>query len=102
MKRAVAAVVLSLVIAGVPALAAAQGRYVRLDGSVQWIAADKMQLILDSGRSIAVDLTRVPQEQYRALRQRDRVSVTGLVAADSRTMLATSVIRVDWWGPEAP
>jgi hypothetical protein len=101
-KRAVAAIALSLVIAGALAPASAQGRYVRLDGWVQWIAADKMQLIVDGGASVAVDLTQVPQEQYRALRQRDRVSVIGVVSSDNRRVLATSVTPADQWGTQAP
>ena len=45
-----AAVVLSLALAGALAPALAQGRYLRLDGWVQWVASDRMQLILDSGQ----------------------------------------------------
>lgn len=102
MKRAVAAVAASLVLAGALAPAVAQGRYVRLDGSVQWVAADKMQLILDNGASVAIDLTQVPQDQYRTLRARDRVSVIGVVSADNRRVLATSVSPGDTWGGQAP
>ncbi len=101
-KRAVATVIASLILVGALGLAAAQGRYVRVDGSVQWIAADKMQLILDSGLSVAIDLTRVPQDQYRTLRERDRVSVIGVVSADNRRVLATSVTPGDTWGGQAP
>jgi hypothetical protein len=96
------AVAASLLLAGTLAPAVAQGRYVRLDGSVQWIAADKMQLILDGGASVAIDLTRVPQDQYRTLRERDRVSVIGVVSADNRRVLATSVSPGDTWGGQAP
>lgn len=92
----------SLVLAGALAPAVAQGRYVRLDGSVQWVAADKMQLILDNGASVAIDLTQVPQDQYRTLRARDRVSVIGVVSADNRRVLATSVSPGDTWGGQAP
>ena len=97
-----AAVVLTLVLAGALAPAAGQGRYLRLDGWVQWIASDKMQLILDSGQSVAIELTQVPQAQYRALAQRDRVAVIGVPSSDNRRLLATSVTRVDVWGSQAP
>jgi hypothetical protein len=98
----VAAVAASLVLAGALAPAVAQGRYLRLDGSVQWIAADKMQLILDGGASVAIDLTQVPQDQYRTLRARDRVSVIGVASADNRRVLATSVTPGDIWSGQAP
>jgi hypothetical protein len=101
-KRAVVAVAAFLVLGAALAPAGAQGRYVRLDGSVQWIAADKMQLILDGGASVAIDLTQAPQEQYRALRERDRVSVIGVVSADNRRVLATSVTPGEMWGIQAP
>ncbi len=97
-----AAVVLSLALAGALAPALAQGRYLRLDGWVQWIASDRMQLILDNGQSVAIELNQVPQDQYRALAQRDRVAVIGVPSSDNRRLLATSVTRVDVWGSQAP
>ena len=101
-KRLVAAVAVSLVLAGALAPAAAQGRYLRLDGWVQWIASDRMQLILDNGQSVAIELKQVPQDQYRGLAQRDRVSVIGVPSPDARRLIGTSVTRVDIWGGQAP
>jgi len=101
-KRLHVALAVSLVLAGALAPAAAQGRYVRLDGWVQWIAADKMMLVPDIGPSVAIDLTRVPLAQYRALTQRDRVVVIGVVSRDNRQVFATTVSRAYTSGEEAP
>jgi hypothetical protein len=81
--------------------AAAQERPVRLDGLVQWIAADKLMLILDSGPSVAIDLSRTPLEQYRGLTQRDRVIVLGVVSSDNRRVFALSIIGRGSYG-ESP
>jgi len=92
-KRFAILATLLVFLAGAVAPAMAQGRQVRLDGLVQWIAGDKMMLILDSGPSVAIELAQVPQDQYRALTQRDRVAVMGTVSADNRRVYATAVIR---------
>ena len=42
--------------------------WVQLDGRVQWIAGQKLLLLLDSGGGVDVDIARVPLDQYvRAL-----------------------------------
>ena len=81
------------VLAVSPVPAAAQGRQVQLDGVVQWIAGDKLMLILDSGPSVAVELRQVRQDQYSTLTQRDRVTVLGTVSPDNRRVYATSIFR---------
>ncbi len=98
----VVAMLLCLIGAVAPAMA--QGQYLQVDGWVQWISADRLQLVLDNGRSISVDLTRVPQYQYHALGlgPRDRVSVIGVISADNRRLIATSVTRADRLGIQAP
>ena len=92
-----------LVLAGTLGPAAGQGQYMQVDGWVQWFSADKLQLVLDSGLSISVDLTRVPQGEYQALRigPRDRVSVVGVVSADNRKLIASSVTKMNT-GYQAP
>ena len=102
MKLSALVVAVSLALTGALAPVLAQGRYLQLDGWVQWIAADKMQLILDNGQSVSIDLGRVPQDQYRGMGQRDRVSVVGVVSSDNRRVLATSVARNEAWGNQAP
>ena len=71
----------------------AQGRPVRVDGVVQWIAGDKLMLILDGGQSIPVELRQVPQDQYLTLRQQDRITVWGTVRPDNRHVFATAITR---------
>jgi hypothetical protein len=82
----------------------AQGQYMQVEGWVQWLSAERMQLVLDNGLSISVDLTKVPQRQYQALGpgQRDRVTVVGVISADNRRFIASSVTRTPGWGYQAP
>ncbi|HXJ81209.1 MAG TPA: hypothetical protein VMS64_21335 [Candidatus Methylomirabilis sp.] len=79
--------------------AAAQG-YVQVEGWVQWISGQRLQLVLDNGLSISVDLTHVPQGDYQALGPgaKDRVAVVGVIAPDNRRLIASSVTRVRDWG----
>jgi hypothetical protein len=102
MKPAGLIVAMLLALAGAVAPAAAQGQYLQVEGWVQWIAADKMQLILDNGLSLAIDLTRVPQSQYRTLSQRDRVAVAGVVSSDNRRLIASAVTRTETSGSQSP
>jgi len=93
----------ALIQATAPGVAQAQ-RYMQVEGWVQWLAADRMQLVLDNGLSISVDLTRVPQSQYQGLGpgQRDRVAVVGYIAPDNRRFIASSVERTSSWGYQSP
>ncbi len=100
MKRVGLLIAVLLVLAGTVVPAVAQGQYVQVEGWVQWLTADRLQLVLDNGLSNSVDLTRVPQRQYQGLSigQRDRVSVVGVIAADNRRLIASSVTRMDRGG----
>jgi len=95
-------VLLALISAITPA--AAQGQYLQVEGWVQWISAQRLQLVLDSGLSISVDLTRVPQDQYQSLSpgSRERVSVIGVVSPDNRRLIAASITRAQAWGSQSP
>jgi hypothetical protein len=85
----------------VPDLGAAPS--VRLGGRVQWIAGEKMAVIPDDGNvSVAVDLTRVPVDQYTALKQGDGVVVEGLLSDDGRRVVGTAVMPAGGWGERVP
>ena len=95
-----AAAVLALFGAASPVWA--QGRFVRLDGLVQWIAGDKMMLIAGQRPERRGRVwPRCPQDEYRALTQRDRVTVEGTVSPDNRRVFARAVIR-DLYGAQSP
>ena len=59
-----------------------------------------LQLVLDNGLSISVDLSRVPQSQYQSLSpgMRDRVTVIGVISQDNRRLVAQSIHRAQNWG----
>jgi cold shock CspA family protein len=91
-KRSLVAVVVSLVLFEAVASGVAQERVVRLQGRVQWIAAEKMMLIPDDGAlPIEVDIKKVPLDDYRTLTEGDPVVVSGVVSPDGRKVIATSV-----------
>jgi hypothetical protein len=84
-----------LIVMLVFAPALAQAHQVQLSGRVQWIAADKLMLILDGGLGVVpVHLTRVPLDQYQTLSQRDQIAVVGVVSDDGRGVIGASVIRI--------
>ena len=76
--------------------------YVELDGRVQWIAGQKLMLLLNSGGGVDVDITRVPLDQYRMLTQGDPVVVVGTVSRDNRRVFASAVMRVNRSGDQSP
>jgi len=82
--------VLLLVLAVVPSEAQ---ELVRLSGWVQWIAATRMQLTTASGASVAIDLTRIDQSSYQALRGGEVVVVDGVVSDDRRQIVARQIWR---------
>jgi hypothetical protein len=74
-------------------VAAAQEQMVRVDGLVQWIGGQQMVVQADTGPSVGVDLTSVPQDEYAGLGVRDRVAVIGMVSPDGRRVIGTSIVR---------
>jgi hypothetical protein len=84
---------LAVVLLGVVSPAGADEQFVRVDGLVQWIGGGQMIVKADSGTSVGVDLTSVPQGEYAGLGVRDRVAVIGMVSPDGRHVIGTSVVR---------
>jgi hypothetical protein len=75
--------------------AEAQPRYVRLTGWVQWIAGQKLMLVLDNGGGVVpVDLSSVPIDNYGTLSERDQIAVTGVVSQDNRGVFGLSIARI--------
>jgi hypothetical protein len=68
-------------------------QFVRFVGSVQWIGGTRMQVMTDTGASVAVDLTGADQSSYQGLRGGDWVVVDGYPSADRRRIVATEVWR---------
>jgi len=100
-RKIALALALSAVLAGATS-AVAQARWVRLDGAVQWIAANTMMLVADGGSSVNIDLTKVPLDQYRGVGPGDRVTVVGLVSPDNRKVYGTSITLSGYQGFQAP
>jgi hypothetical protein len=96
-----AIVTLAFTLAGTAPPAAGQAS-VQLDGRVQWIAGQKLMLLLSSGGGVDVDITRVPLDQYRMLTQGDPVVVVGTVSRDNRKVFASAVMRGNRWGDQSP
>jgi len=92
LRRLMVPVVLSLLLA-LPAASAAQTRYVRLEGRVQWIAGTVLSLSVDDRPAVGIDLVRVPQSDYSGLVQGDWVIVTGQLPDDRLRVLGTSIQR---------
>jgi hypothetical protein len=84
---------LALVLAGAVSPAVADEQLVRVDGLVQWIGGGQMIVQADTGGSVGVDLTSVPQDEYAGLGVRDRVAVIGMVSPDGRRVIGTSIAR---------
>ena len=76
--------------------------HVELEGRVQWIAGQKLMLLLNGGRGVDVDITQVPLDQYRMLSQGDPVVVVGTVSRDNRRVFASAVMRGNRWGDQSP
>lgn len=97
-SRIVAVVALSLVLLWTTA--AAQPRY-DLVGSVQWVSGNRLQLWTNGG-PIAVDVSRVAQSDYAGLRTGDVIRVIGYLAPDRLRVVAETIERDLWPGPQTP
>ena len=83
----------AVVVLSLPSQVDAQRQDVRLLGRVQWIAAQRMMLLPQSGAvPVNVDLNQVPLAQYVAVVQGNQVAVDGVISNDGRRIIATSVV----------
>jgi hypothetical protein len=77
---------------------AATAQDVRVVGRVQWIAGTKLSVIPRAGGTpIAVDLSRVPLEQYSGVREGNPIRISGVPSVDSRLLIATAVEPLEGW-----
>jgi len=72
---------------------AADDTLVQFPGRVSWIAGETLVVSTDDGPSLAIDLSRVHQDEYQRLVTGDRVIVTGSVGRNG--VLATSIESVE-------
>jgi hypothetical protein len=68
----------------------AQQRVV-VSGTVQWATSNRIQVMADASISVSVDVSRLAQGSYPALRGGERVRVVGYVAPDRNRLIAESV-----------
>jgi hypothetical protein len=85
---------LALLIAGTLQGPAAAQQLLQFHGWVQWISGTTMVVSTDDGPSVSVDLSRVDQSQYQALRDGAGVTIFGVVLRD-RTAVVGLAIRPD-------
>jgi hypothetical protein len=83
-------IVMMLAVGLVPAIADAQQRLV-IVGMVQWTSTNRIQLIIDGGQSLSVDVSQLDQGSYATLRGGERVRVVGYVAPERNRLIAESL-----------
>jgi hypothetical protein len=83
-------VVMMLAVGLVPSTADAQQLLVVL-GIVQWRSTNRIQLITDGGGSVSIDVSRLDQGSYAALRGGERIRVVGYVAPERNRLIAESL-----------
>jgi hypothetical protein len=95
MKHVWVAVVAALSVLSTAAVGAAQDAAgVRIEGRVVWHAGQTVVIAPDGSPSVNIDLSRVPQDQYGALKQGDRVIVTGALPNERKRVVAATVERL--------
>jgi hypothetical protein len=92
-RSAIAGLVGAGLLLGVFVVASEAQQLVRFAGSVQWISGTRMQVMTDSGASVAVDLTETDQSSYQAMRNGDFIVVEGVFSADRRRIVARELWR---------
>jgi type 1 fimbria pilin len=103
MRNGLIALLVSMALLGMVAPSTAQEVHVRVDGRVQWIAAQTMMLIPGSGGiPIRVDLGPVPLDEYATVRDGDWVVVSGVISSDGRWLIGESVMAAEGSEIQAP
>ncbi len=76
----------------------------RFVGRVLWVSGSEMILAPPNGPSVRIDLTRLPQEDYRGLTGGDWVAVTGVIVLGRYVpyVRARSIERVQTWDVPSP
>ncbi len=101
-KSLLLAVTISIVMGPWLTPAGAQTPRVGLRGRVQWIAAQTIMILSESGGlPVNVDLIPVPLEQYAALTEGTRVAGDGFVSYDGPRVIATAVVPAPVEGASA-
>jgi hypothetical protein len=94
MKTIRIAVIASWLVVGMAGVGAAQDVPIRVEGRVMWRAGQSVVVAPDGSPGVHVDLSQVPQDQYGALKEGDRVIVTGSVPNERNRVVAASVERL--------
>jgi hypothetical protein len=100
-SRRLALLTMFALLLALPLPSAAQSRYVRLEGRVQWIAGTVLSLAGTDGWAVGIDLRRAPQSDYSGVGQGDWVVVLAELSDDYRRVFAVS-IRRGYPGIQAP
>ena len=90
LRSAVGGVLSAVLLCLLTAVVPAAQELIRFSGAVQWIS---MQVMTDSGASVAVDLTEADQSSYQALRNGELVVVDGVLSTDRRRIVAHEIWR---------
>jgi len=93
-RLSVLAVAASLLVSTVGLGSAQDAAAVRVEGRVMWRAGQTAVIAPDGKPSVNIDLSQVPQDQYGALKEGDRVIVTGAMPNERNRVLAATVERL--------
>ena len=93
-RLSILAVAASLLVSTVGLGSAQDAAAVRVEGRVMWRAGQTAVIAPDGKPSVNIDLSQVPQDQYGALKEGDRVIVTGAMPNERNRVLAATVERL--------
>ena len=90
----IALVASSLLLSVTGSVAAQDAAPVRVEGRVMWRAGQSVIVAPDGSPGVHIDLSQVPQDQYGALKEGDRVIVMGSVPNERNRVIAATVERL--------